>query len=230
MANVFLNDALWRVQTPPPVFFNPQPRPRENFRASYTRYKSALRRRGFIQLGEGFFSSVWAKPGSLNVIKVSNTLKDAWLEFAELVRDRHRGNPYAPQVGRIKRYATFYVAVIGRLGTTLRGAHAAVASRVGGLYEVAVRAFYEATGAAFDRQGRPTEGSLALLHNMAPGMAALARDLAAFIVTPSLDLHDENFLVADDGQGGFRLVVTDPISGGTYRRSRRPDRRLPHDA
>jgi hypothetical protein len=91
------------------------------FTGHWTDYGAALERRGFVRIGGGYFSEVYAKPGSRRVIKVcQGKADDGWLAYA--VWCRSNPSPFAPTVHRIKWHGdrTFFVAVIERLDMTVR--------------------------------------------------------------------------------------------------------------
>lgn len=217
-----------RLNVPPAAFLKPgampppAERPKPAIRKSADAYARRLRRRGFALLGSGFFSDVYARPGSPWVVKVGRHERDVWPEYATLVMERHTDNPFAPRIRRLKRHKGFYVAVIERLDTTVRAASAEETLVAAGIRAVAADAFFEAAGKRVRETGKPVKpGSLLTIEHHYPQLAALIRDVGTRIADLRLDVHDENMMLARDPSAplGFRFVVTDPISQGTYRRA-----------
>lgn len=89
-------------------------------------YCARLERRGYRLIGSGAFSWVYAKPKADKVIKVSwnswDTEKpkagdEAWLGFMLWANKSPRRLRHAPKLYALKRYDTFYVALIERVQT-----------------------------------------------------------------------------------------------------------------
>jgi hypothetical protein len=97
-----------------------------HFASNFGNYCAALEKRGFVELGSGYFSRVYGKAGFDRVIKVSKAMPDdGWLAYAVWVRS----NPsrFAPSIHRIKWHGEgrgsegrFFVAVLDRLDMTVR--------------------------------------------------------------------------------------------------------------
>lgn len=176
----------------------------------WSHYVAHLRKKGFVQIGSGFYSTVFAKPGAKTVTKLG-PLDDAWPVYAAwAVKNGYAGN-LAPgikkfEVIRVTDGVDFYVAVMERLEKTV--ARAVIGSR-------AVSEYYATT--------KTTRSFQRLFRRKVPEkFAQFVTDIRRLRRKHRLDfdLHDLNFMVRKNGD----LVVTDPVTDGS-KRSRRWARR-----
>ncbi len=79
-------------------------------------FNNRLENRGYVRLGRGMYSSVYAKPGSSKVIKVGST-GDSWLGYIIwAMKEGYVGN-HAPRVDsfKVNGQEDYFVAVMERL-------------------------------------------------------------------------------------------------------------------
>src|SRR5688572_8016831 len=83
-------------------------------------YGARLLKRGYERLGAGCFSTVYAKPGSDRVLKVTS-VPDNWIDYIMWASENGWAGKYAPRVYSYKRYPVptdrefFSVAVVERM-------------------------------------------------------------------------------------------------------------------
>ena len=78
---------------------------------------------GYVLIGSGLYSAVYAQHGGTTVIKVGSTIHDPWLNWAESILRSEQDNPWLPDVKEVSVYrktrkhtkAAFYVAHMERL-------------------------------------------------------------------------------------------------------------------
>lgn len=164
-------------------------------------YKEKLRKRGYDELGEGFYSAVFGKPGSSKVIKVCHRANhDAYPLFAEWAHKNP--SPFLPVVHSFKRFETFYVVVLDRLEKTVR--------------ETDDDLGYKHATAHFEKymKGRIpkspiSEAMIGAAFGFFPGLRELLDAMRKeFDGQANFDMHEENWMVSSTGQ----LVITDPVS------------------
>ncbi len=155
-----------------------------------------LERRGFVKLGGGCFSNVYAKPGSDRVIKVSyNKAPDGWPEYVIWAAENGWAGTLAPIVYSFRKFTgsegAFYVAVIERLTCTLRAANDEKLEER--RYNLAYNLDSWSGGTRIND----------------PFEAQFCAEFIAFKRTMqcTLDGHDDNWMIK-----GERLVLTDPLS------------------
>lgn len=77
-------------------------------------FMDRLERRGYVKLGNGSYSLVWAKPGESKVIKVGVSY-DSWPLYIEWAMSKGYVGNKAPQIFSFKMYENYFVAVMERL-------------------------------------------------------------------------------------------------------------------
>ena len=170
-------------------------------KSRYLKYCDFLEKKGFVQLGSGAYSVVYAKPKSDRVIKVIRT-RDNWIDYVVWANKEGYGGNLAPKVYSYKDYEDFAVAVVERMKTTLSGYREHDEQIVIGLVHSYVYSNNVLAGV--------------LAHEIAPGIS----DFLAGVkknVYGRLDLHGGNFMLREDGS----ICVTDPVAGegsATYTR------------
>jgi hypothetical protein len=172
-------------------------------------YGDWLESRGYEQLGEGSYATVYARPGDKTVVKVGDG-KDAYPIFLEWAVKNGFAGKEAPAVKSFKRYRrkgsrrTFYVAEIERLEETVEDS---------------------GSEAIWNEYSNAVGGS----DHFSPWVAGERLEKIATKLTRRVkrsrglhfDLHDQNFMVRSNGE----LVVTDPIfypnyaTGGSSKRA-----------
>lgn len=167
----------------------------------YQKYRAFLEKKGFVQLGSGAYSVVYAKPKSDRVIKVIRT-RDNWIDYAVWANKEGYGGNLAPKVYSYKDHEDFAVAVVERMKTTLSGYREHDEQIVIGLVH------------SYVYNNNVLAGVLA--HEIAPGISDFLVGVKKN-VNGRLDLHGGNFMLREDGS----LCVTDPVAGegsATYTR------------
>jgi|SRR5882724_40651 len=159
----------------------------ENAMVTEYSYGMFLLRHGFICIGHGLFSSVYAKPGSSRVIKIG-TGTDAWAHYALWGTAKRYAGTFCPKVYSLKFHRGFYVAVMERLVCTL--SESSGSSHQTRLYEKM-------------RYAMKGYGDTHLLPPSALKFAQACRK-AEF----ANDLHQGNFMIRANGH----LVVIDPCA------------------
>jgi hypothetical protein len=176
-------------------------------------YESGLERKGYRQIGEGFYSAVYAKPRAKTVIKVGQA-DDAWpLYVAWALRKGYAGK-FAPAVKSLKFFKlgsndAYYVAEMERLRSVN---YVSSASKV----KEDVTDYKN-----FTTHLRKPEK----LKAKRPEWARFVRDLQKLRKEHRwevrLDLHGENWMERKDGS----LVLTDPFAGRLTGKSTRNAKR-----
>jgi hypothetical protein len=152
---------------------------------------AGLRRHGFVKLGGGCFSEVYAKPGSDRCIKVCFRT-DAWPAYVFWASDAGHAGTLAPRVFSFKNHGDWYVAVMERLASTV----------VNHWGQPAYQTFRQLATAMSCGTAEPD------LEFALPGAGNFVREFAAAGLNTYTDLHDENFMLRFDGS----MVCTDPIT------------------
>jgi hypothetical protein len=100
------------------------PRRADRSKHSARLFGRGLLRRGFVAIGHGAFSDVYAKPNSDRVLKVCRN-PDNWIDYMAWANKAGYGGKDAPKIFSFKYYdgkdGKFYVAVMERLEKTLSG-------------------------------------------------------------------------------------------------------------
>lgn len=211
--------------------------------SAYTRskYLAHLKRRGFVVVGSGYFSTVLAKPGSARVVKVgSGDVSDGWIAWA--LYTRAHPAPWVPRIECLRWHGEgvdrFYVATMPRLVATLTnvcdrpGEFGLTWRRVAELNELHAAARSALYGRAVaevleDYRSAAKEGPQPFgAGDDVEGLVAYMADFARVIDDAwGADLHKGNAMV----DAGGRLYVTDPLSFSTTE-SARVAKRLGADA
>lgn len=166
--------------------------------------------RGFVEIGSGFFSQVYAKPGSNKVIKIGPA-DDAWPAYIGWAKTKGYLGTFAPDVTSFrvfhpKHADAFYVAVIERLGANIREqAHRLPSSKLVKTHDVLMGGTgYETPTKAPNIVGEAPDwvGFIENLH-------AFKREHADVL---RWDAHKGNWMVSANGE---RLVLNDPFTA-TY--------------
>lgn len=170
---------------------------------SLSSYQQALYKRGYEYVASGMFATIFAKPQSSTVLKVG-TMTDVYPIYLQWAVDKGYAGTFAPRVKSFKVHTTnddepFYVAEIERLATTVEEAD-------DDDYAKAVELFYDLRGSSSGFH------SLKDLKNLAPDWVPFVDGLTKLKNRHSLtfDLHDQNFMVRNNGD----LVLIDPMFDG----------------
>lgn len=177
-------------------------------------FLARLEGRGFEELGNGLFASVWGKPGSPKVVKVG-PVDDGWPAYIGWAKRNGWLGKMAPDVTSFRvikpeKGGAFYVAVMERLGDTV----ADYARDHGGRSKI-MRTWTTLKPEKY----RNAFGEIEDLEDKLPDWAPFVKGLEGFVSRHSKDVrfdtHDENWMVTEDGK---RLVLTDPLApkGGYY--------------
>jgi hypothetical protein len=160
----------------------------------------ALLKRGFVRLGDGFYSTVLNKPGSNRVVKVCGSL-DGWSDYAVWAAEEGYAGNLAPKVYSLHvlpySYGYFYVAVMERLAVKvhdLLAPHDAI---------TAYQSIIENSVRFSDNAPEPWGEFVRKFSQRFPGIGNGITH----------DLHDGNFMLRIDGS----LVLTDPIVSSNSR-------------
>lgn len=163
-----------------------------------------LKRRGYVEIGDGLFSVVLAKPGSDRVIKVCKGRSDSWPDYILWATKSGYAGRFAPRVYSFRRIDSvsggrFYVAVIERLDLT--------ASKISPL-EGDARYTQYAVARDIVEEWRVDQNKIARLECTQPGMTDFCRAFTRFAECHGYcrDVHSGNWMFKGD-----RLVLTDPI-------------------
>lgn len=155
----------------------------------------ALKSRGFVQLGEGAFSTVLAKPGQKRVIKVIRR-PDGWIDYVHW--GAKKGSPFIPKVFSYKKIKgkekDFEVAIVERLEYTFEKAPKDHALRM--IPDLMYRSNDNPMAARF-------------MEILAPGLKDFVSDVKKEF-EDHLDLHSGNLMVRKDGS----FVLADPVCSG----------------
>ncbi len=166
-------------------------------------YAAALTRRGFVRLGGGYFSQVYAKPGCAKVVKVCfKADEDVWADYAEWAF--HNPGPMVPRVWSLKWHVDFCVAVLDRMTETVEDAHDNGTSR----NHYVARAFVKPLDARWGAHGRAEPVARALDKDGYAAEAALLMTLEAVFPKHYFDVHAANWMFDATG----KLILTDPFS------------------
>jgi len=152
-------------------------------------YGMFLLRHGFICIGHGLFSSVYAKPGSSRVIKIG-TGTDAWAHYALWGTAKRYAGTFCPKVYSLKFHRGFYVAVMERLVCTLLD-YSSQNSHQARLWLLMSEAM---------------NGRMSNNHRLPPSALKFAQ--ACREAEFANDLHQGNFMIRANGH----LVVIDPCA------------------
>ena len=157
----------------------------------------ALKKRGFVELGSGAFSTVLGKPGKDRVIKVTRR-PDGWIDY--IAWGAKTGSPYVPKVFSYKKISgkkkDFEVAIMERLEYTFYRAPQDHALKI--LPDLLYRSNDNPMAARF-------------VEVLAPGLINFMKGVYEnFGKHHHLDLHNGNYMVRKDGS----FVVTDPVCDG----------------
>lgn len=187
-------------------------RPKTAFSSAHA-FGQALRCRGYEHLGHGAFSTVYAKPGSDRVIKVTHR-PDHWIDYCLWGEKNGYAGTLSPKVYSYKMFTKgerFSVSVVERMKKTC--------SRMGRKEDLYI---------LDDLLGKyiHSENTMCglFLEELSPGLAAFGLKLKENF--GGLDLHGGNIMVRENGT----VCVTDPITymddeslAGTYTRLKAKD-------
>ena len=156
-------------------------------------YCAALEKRGYVKLGGGLYSVVYAINADF-AIKVGHN--DNWPNYIEWATQAGFAGTFAPKVYSLKFHRGFYVAIMERLACTIADLRAGNGGRRSkDHYEMAYKALLGGAGLRFNEKADGFE------HLKAFGRLAYE---AGF----NDDLHDGNVMLRRDGQ----IVLIDPSS------------------
>lgn len=159
------------------------------------KFIKALEKRGFIILGQGFYSSVLWKKGD-RVIKVSSGIKhDAWIDYVLWASQKGYAGTLAPKVYSYKKIGDFYVAVMEKMAVTAMHVNCKEDHYIYPQLLTMVTQYGNNKAAEF-------------LEQVVPGARKFAYDLKDFAGNNGFDLHNENIMFRLDGS----MVITDPVS------------------
>lgn len=162
---------------------------------SASRFEEGLKKHGFIRLGSGMFSAVWAHPKSDKVIKIIKQ-EDCWIDYAYWANQAGYGGTLAPKVFSFKKKANYSLAVVERCAKLARQFEFKTPESVvqSLIYQV----------------GHGNETAQTLLDLLHAGSEKFFKDLRdKFSGHRRFDFHGENIMFREDGS----LCVTDPICG-----------------
>lgn len=161
-------------------------------------FSKALKKRGFERLGSGAYSTVFAKPGSDRVIKVTHSA-DNWIDYVQWAAHRGYAGKYAPQVYSYKQIKgskqTFSVSVMERMDEVF--------------HKLDDDHDYKMLSGMMTFVGAGNAKAKIMLDTLAPGVSQFVIDLYAEFGNDRFDLHDGNFMVRKDGS----FALTDPVCG-----------------
>ena len=160
-------------------------------------YCAALEKRGYVKLGGGMYSVVYALNADF-AIKVGHT--DNWPNYIEWATQAGFAGTFAPKVYSLKFHRGFYVAIMERLACTMADLRAGNGYHSKDHYEMAYVALREGAGRRFEEKVDGFE------HLKAFGRLAYE---AGF----NDDLHDDNVMLRRDGQ----IVLIDPSSRPSHK-------------
>ncbi|UYO52484.1 hypothetical protein [Rhodopseudomonas palustris] len=167
-------------------------------------FADALKRRGYVVLGAGYFSTVFKKPGSDRVVKVCHR-PDNWLDYVLWATKAGYAGTFAPRIFSYRRYnqgrdGEFYVAVMEELAETVDRLSCRVsdgrAVRAAAHLRSYININHDQDGVAADR--------------LFAGALRFAMEFRIEFRGANFDLHMGNWMVRFDGS----LVCTDPVSHG----------------
>lgn len=191
-----IDNGLWRDFGQPRFVFEKFGVKKSPFDDGYG-FIEALKKRGFVELGSGAFSTVLGKPGKDRVIKVTRR-PDGWIDY--IAWGAKTGSPYVPKVFSYKKISgkkkDFEVAIVERLEYTFCHAPSDHALKI--LPDLLYRSDDNPMAARF-------------VEVLAPGLTNFMKGVYEhFGDSHSLDLHNGNYMVRKDGS----FVVTDPVCDG----------------
>ena len=162
-------------------------------------FEQGLKKHGFELLGHGYYSKVYAKPGSNRVLKVTKA-DDNWYDYISWARESGWAGKFAPMVYSYKKVEfkgdTFYIASMERMSVPL-----ASLREKDSLHIMQPLISYHMSGNA-------------LATSM---ISSYNADLAKFLIDfkeqfkdqHRFDLHGGNMMLRDDQS----FCLTDPICG-----------------
>lgn len=166
-------------------------------------FGNKLMRKGWVRLGGGAFSTVYHKPGSQRVIKVTRILDD-WINYAHWANQNGYGGSWAPQVYSYKlingKSEQFSLSVMEKLESTLADEWDEPSLQDAGTVCTLVDRYLQ------------TKNVLAglLIEEVAPGGVRFLNDFSEAFKGRRYDLHAGNYMVRKNGT----LVLIDPLGGG----------------
>jgi len=168
-------------------------------RNSFSHYKPAhndLLQRGYKFLGAGAFSSVYGKPESDTVVKLSRTRpeNDGWFAFAAWLRKERIDNIHFPRIHELAHHGSYYMARMERL-TNFKE-----------LTDNNRRTLASVQRVAWRWSGWEDE-----IATMSAPLREAVDSLRQFLGGYGLDLHGGNFM-----QRGDTVVINDPLSFTSY--------------
>jgi hypothetical protein len=203
---MFLRDIALPPKPAPmmPPLDAPKPAPRAQAQKCHWEdgeaFIAALRKRGYATLGAGCFSTVLVKGNSKRVIKVNRSRPDGWLDYVIWAAKAGHMGKHAPMVHSFRRFnegkqGEFYVAVMERMSKTV----SAVSFK-----QPEVSRLHQHLRAGMHRSDRDALAA----EKVSPGALKFAIEYRLEFPGHS-DLHDENFMIREDGS----MACIDPISG-----------------
>jgi hypothetical protein len=166
----------------------------------------ALERRGFKRLGAGAYSTVYGKPGSDKVIKVTRSLDD-WIDYIQWGASKGYSGSYVPKVYSWKRFPgdekskryewqqpQFAVAVVERMEYTLSS-------------EMGLKSDFLVLERLARAAVRGNDMCHLVCEDVAPGYIGFLKELKKTF--DSDDMYGKNLMIRKDGT----FCVTDPVCG-----------------
>lgn len=164
-------------------------------------FGGALKKKGYEYIGSGVYSTVYAKPGSTRVIKVTKVDDGGWYAYCKWAETKGYAGTWAPKVYAHKSFPgkgvfgePFVVTVVERMKESI---YRLDSTRP----ETALIPLIEMHGV----RGNTTAGMLADL--VAPGVARFTTDLKEKFGA-CLDIHGGNIMVREDDS----ICFTDPVA------------------
>lgn len=158
-------------------------------------FASKLRKKGFVRLGSGCFSTVLARPGKDRVIKITHQLGDGWIDYIQWAGQNGYAGGFAPRVYSykyIKAKEPFSIAVVERMDHLLYNA-----DKKGPIPPIM---------SLLPHAANDNDMAKSMLDLVAPGLVKFRMELQAKF--KYLDLHGGNVMVKGD-----RICFTDPVGG-----------------
>ena len=163
-------------------------------------YCAALEKRGYVKLGGGLYSVVYAINADF-AIKVGHN--DNWPNYIEWATQAGFAGTFAPKVYSLKFHRGFYVAIMERLACTMADLRADNGCPSKDHYEMVYKALRESAGRRF------RESAGRIFEEKADGFEDLkAFGGLAYEAGFNDDLHRGNVMLRRDGQ----IVLIDPSS------------------
>lgn len=164
------------------------------FKCPYA-FISKLQKKGFKQLGAGFYSTVLWKTGN-RVIKVQREAnRDAWLDYIIWASEKGYAGSLAPKVYSYKKIGSFAVAVMEKIDYTARKIEQDDDKYMH--WSMFSQSLFLKNNLA-DR----------LLDQLVPGASQFKYALREFAKNGRLDCHNDNIMFRSDGS----MVIVDPVS------------------